>query len=498
MRSRVPALAIPLVVAVSAVFQTACAPSGGPGMGAIKEDDLRHDVATLAHDDFLGREAGTPNELRAAAWLAERAQAAGLQPAGEDGSYFQFFPLRKTRVSGASSVNIGGRRFELWTDVIVTSPVDTRVDGALVWVGRTPAERIEAATVRGRPVAALLLAPSQPPAAGARLWEWRYARAAVRERSQALLEKGAAAVILVSDSIADAVFDLTAARTMVGRTGRDTEATRQRAEGEPPVLVVRAASRTDVSQGQRLMTAISSESFAYPSANVVAQVPGTDPTVGNEHVLFSAHVDHDGIRTPVDGDSIYNGADDNVTGCAALLAIGRAFVQHPGRRGALFVFHGAEEKGLIGSRWYAEHPTVARESIVAALNVDMIGRNAPDSAAVLGTVGPNRNSSALVEMSLAANDAVAGFVLDTLWDQPEHPEGLYFRSDHAPYSQAGIPALFYTSLLHPDYHTPWDETEALDFQKLYRFTKWIYATGWAVAQADQRPEIDAGWTYPRR
>jgi hypothetical protein len=467
-------------------------------MGAIKEDDLRHDVATLAHDDFLGREAGTPNELRAAAWLAERAQAAGLQPAGEDGSYFQFFPLRKTRVSGASSVNIGGRRFELWTDVIVTSPVDTRVDGALVWVGRTPAERIEAATVRGRPVAALLLAPSQPPAAGARLWEWRYARAAVRERSQALLEKGAAAVILVSDSIADAVFDLTAARTMVGRTGRDTEATRQRAEGEPPVLVVRAASRTDVSQGQRLMTAISSESFAYPSANVVAQVPGTDPTVGNEHVLFSAHVDHDGIRTPVDGDSIYNGADDNVTGCAALLAIGRAFVQHPGRRGALFVFHGAEEKGLIGSRWYAEHPTVARESIVAALNVDMIGRNAPDSAAVLGTVGPNRNSSALVEMSLAANDAVAGFVLDTLWDQPEHPEGLYFRSDHAPYSQAGIPALFYTSLLHPDYHTPWDETEALDFQKLYRFTKWIYATGWAVAQADQRPEIDAGWTYPRR
>ncbi len=486
------------VLACYAVFQSGCAAPGGPGIGVITEDDLRRDVTALAHDDFLGREAGTVNELRAAAWLAQRAREAGLEPAGEDGSYFQFFHLRTVRTSDASSVEIGGRRFELWTDVIVDSPVDSRVEGTLVWVGSTPAERIADANVRGRPVAAMLIAPASPPDPGVRLWESRYARAAVRERSQALLGKGATAVVLVADSIADRVFELTAARTKVGRTRGDTEAARRRATDEAPVLWVRAAHRAEVSGGQRIRAAVSSESFLFPSANVVAKAPGTDRELGAEYVLFSAHHDHNGVGTAVEGDSIYNGADDNVTGCVALLAIGRAFVRHPGRRGALFLFHGAEEKGLIGSRWYAEHPTVPRESIVAVLNADMIGRNAPDSAAVLGTVGPNRNSTGLTDMALAANEAVAGFTLDTLWDQPGHPEGFYFRSDHAPYSQVGIPALFYTSLLHADYHTPDDETEALDFAKLHRFTEWIYATGWAVAQADARPTIDEGWTYPRR
>jgi len=467
-------------------------------MGAITEEDLRRDVTALAGDAFLGREAGTVNELRAAAWLAQRAREVGLEPAGDDGSYFQFFHLRTVRTSDASTVEIGGSSLPLWTDVIVESPVDSRVDGTLVWVGSTPAARIDASRLRGGPVAAMLLPPSRPPEAGVRLWEWRYARAAVRERSQELVEKGATAVVLVSDSIGERVFDLAAARTRVGRTRGDTEAARQRATGEPPVLWLRAARQPDVSRGQRISAMISSESFLYPSANVVAKVPGTARDVGDEYIVFSAHHDHNGVSTPVDGDSIYNGADDNVTGCAALLAIGRAFVQRPGRRGALFVFHGAEEKGLVGSRWYAEHPTVPRESIVAVLNADMIGRNARDSAAVLGTVGPNRNSTRLTELALEANDAVAGFVLDTLWDQPGHPEGFYFRSDHAPYSQVGIPALFYTSLLHPDYHTPNDETESLDFAKLHRFTRWIYAAGWAVAQADAPPGIDEGWTYPRR
>jgi len=92
---------------------------------------------------------------------------------------------------------------------------------------------------------------------------------------------------------------------------------------------------------------------------------------------------------------------------------------------------------------------------------------------------------------------VAGFALDTLWDQPSHPEGFYFRSDHAPYAQLRIPALFYTSLLHADYHTARDEPQTLDYAKLLRFTRWMYATGWSVAQADEPPAIDEGWEYRR-
>jgi hypothetical protein len=127
----------------------------------------------------------------------------------------------------------------------------------------------------------------------------------------------------------------------------------------------------------------------------------------------------------------------------------------------------------------------------------MISRNAPDSAAILGMLPPHRNSTPLVEMALAANQEVSHFALDTLWDQPSHPEGFYFRSDHAPYAQRRIPALFYTALLHGDYHTARDDAQTLDYGKLLRFTRWMYATGWSVAHAEERPTIDEGWEYRR-
>ncbi len=479
------------------LFLAGCSQAPFPAMDAITEADLVRDVTALAHDDFLGREAGTVDELRAAAWVAERAREAGLQPLGEDDSYWQFFPLRTTRVSAASQINIGGVLYEIGKDIIVNSAVDTSVDDGLVWVGDTPSDEIPEVMIRGRAVAAMLLTPSRPPSPQMSLYESRYSGSAVRERSRALLEKGATAVVLISDSISDIAFRAQAGRPSQGRTRPDSERGRVRQIGVPPVFWLGATSLPDVSRGQRLRATISSESFVYPSSNIVAVVPGTDPALANEYVLFSAHHDHLGVVAPVDGDSIINGADDNVTACAAILAIGRAFVKKPGRRPALFVWHGTEEKGYGGSVWYANNPTVPQGSIVAVLNADMIARNHPDSAAILGMLPPHKNSSDLVDMALLANDAVAGFALDTLWDQPEHREGFYFRSDHRPYAQIGIPVLFYTSLLHSTYHTVADETELLDWDKLMRMTRWMYATGWQVAQADERPSIDEGWTYSR-
>jgi Zn-dependent M28 family amino/carboxypeptidase len=230
---------------------------------------------------------------------------------------------------------------------------------------------------------------------------------------------------------------------------------------------------------------------------VVAEVPGTDAALRGEYVLFSGHQDHDGVRGVIDGDSIWNGADDNVTVSVAMLAAGRAFARQPGRRSALFVWHGAEERGLLGSRWFVANPTVPRASIVAVLNGDMIGRNHPDSAALLGSQPPHRNSTALVNMALEANRQVTRFALDSTWDRPTHPEGWYFRSDHLPYARAGIPALMFTTLLHPDYHTPRDEPERIDVVKLARMTRWMYATGWAVANAAQRPALDPGFRLER-
>ncbi|MES1249855.1 MAG: M28 family peptidase, partial [Chitinophaga rupis] len=224
---------------------------------------------------------------------------------------------------------------------------------------------------------------------------------------------------------------------------------------------------------------------------------GKDPILSKEYVLFSGHQDHDGVRHAPGVDSIYNGADDNASVSVALLAIARAFHQQPGRRSALFVWHGAEERGLLGSRWYATHPTVRKSSIVAVLNGDMIGRNSPDSAALLGVQPPHRNSADLVAIGLAANKEGPRFLLDTAYDKTSHIEGWYFRSDHLPYARAGIPALFFTSLLHPDYHTPRDESGRIDTKKVTRIAEWMYRTGWKLANNTERPALEANFKLER-
>jgi Zn-dependent M28 family amino/carboxypeptidase len=206
-------------------------------------------------------------------------------------------------------------------------------------------------------------------------------------------------------------------------------------------------------------------------------------------VLFSGHQDHDGVRQKYGQDSIYNGADDNASTCVAMLGIARAYKKQPGKRTALFVFHGSEERGLLGSSWYASHPTVPQKDIIAVLNGDMIGRNDVNQAALLGSSAPHENSSDLVAIAKKANDEGPKFELDKLWDRPEHPEYFFFRSDHLPYVRKGIPAVFFTSVLHSQYHTPMDESENIDYVKLHKMTEWMYRTGWILSNNPDRPKL---------
>ncbi len=127
----------------------------------------------------------------------------------------------------------------------------------------------------------------------------------------------------------------------------------------------------------------------------------------------------------------------------------------------------------------------------------MIGYNNPDSAALLGVQPPHRNSADLVAMAMEANKEGPQFKLDTLWDKPTHIEGWYFRSDHLSYARAGYPAIFYTTLLHPLYHTPMDEPKIIDIAKLARMTQWMYRTGWKVANKEYRPQVDANFKLER-
>lgn len=456
-----------------------------PAFSAIKESELKRDLFILASDSLRGKRAGTLDELKAAAWVAQQASEAGLEPAGDDGTYFQFFPLYRSTVSENTTVEINDEPLELWEEAWVRSPVEATIDGPVLWMNDTA----NTENIQGRIVAMNLNPPSKLPAEGISLYVYRYALSAIREQSEFLKNRGAAGIILVADSIAESEIGF------YGHGMEEGTYSIEKPSGESiqnvPVILVRGKWAAELKKNDATIKAqMGVDNYVFPSANVVARAPGEDPQLKDEYVLFSGHHDHDGVGVPVEGDSIWNGADDNATVSVALLAIGRAWIEKPGKRSALFVWHGAEERGLFGSRYYVANPTVEKEAIVAVLNGDMIGRNEPDSAALLGAIPPHRNSEELVNMAFEANTQHANFEIDTSWDEATHPENWYFRSDHLPYAQAGIPAIFFTTLLHPDYHTPKDEADRIDIEKLSRMTKWMYATGWKISNTANAPALD--------
>lgn len=455
-----------------------------PGLALIREDEITADLYALAGDHFLGREAGTLDELKASAWLAERARQAGLAPAGDDGTYFQFWPMARTRVSPGSRIQVGNTTFPVTTDAVVLTTGTTMVDAPLVDGG--DGTGLDQMDLTGKAVVVQITKPKAPIPDKISLRPARYLFAAAGELTTALAKAKPAAIILVSDAVADSGWEFVSNWYRNGSYGLQFGEAPFRIGGAAPVIWLKQAARPALTAGQRLSASLWFDRFIYPSVNVVAKVAGTDPGLRGQYILFSAHQDHDGIKAPVAGDSIWNGADDNGSVSVGILAIGRAFAKHPGRRSALFVWHGAEEKGLLGSRYHALHPTVPKDSIVAVLNADMIGANHPDTAALLGTQPPHLNSPDLVALAIRANQMVSKFVIDSLWDRPTHPEGWYFRSDHVPYANTGIPAVYFSSLPHPVYHTELDEPSRINYPKLTRIAKWMYTTGWLAANQDAR------------
>ena len=475
---------------------------------AIKEADIRRDLFAMASPAMRGREGGTIDELRASVWVAEQYRRIGLEPAGDDGTWFQWFNIIRTRVSVTSSrATIAGQSLTLFGDIIPlnTAPVDAT--GPVLWLA-DPADTTTA--VRGRIVATLLRAPVpgsiRPTGYPARI---RYANAAITGTLARLTARGAAAIVLVANVPVDSAFEAVA--VMRQRGDYDVDRATPRAAGQSdrvspppaigagptPAFLVRAKMAAKFQEGPEATLAIRLERFETPSVNVIGALRGTDPGLRDEYVLYSSHQDANGVRLLVPGDSVLAGADDNASVSVAQFAAARAFVAQRPKRSLLFVHHGAEERGLLGSRYHSAHPVVPLAQIVAVLNGDMIGRNHPDTAALLGAQPPHRSSRELVEMALQANAATGRFVVDTLWDRPTHSEGWFFRSDHLPYARLGVPALMYSTNLHDDYHTAGDIPERIDYAKLTRMARWMYLTGWYVAIAPKRPAVDAGFKLER-
>ena len=455
-----------------------------------------------------GREGGTVDEMRASIWVADQYRRIGLKPAGDGGTWFQWFDMTRTRVSiTASQASIAGQAMTLFRDFIPLGVVPAETAGPVLWIANAADTTVD---VRGRIVATPVLEPA-PSAIRVNSYTFasRYSDAAVNGTVSRFARRGAAAILLVANAAVDSAFEVVSSARVRGTYDVDNAVPRA-ANGSPriapppalgtgatPAYLVRAAMGKTLARQPQAELSIRLERFTTPSVNVIGVVRGTDPKLRDEYVVYSSHQDANGVRMTLEGDSVHAGADDNASVTAAGLAAARAFVRQPGKRSVLFINQGSEERGLIGSRYHAAHPVVPLAQMVAVLNGDMIGRNNPDSAALLGVQPPHRNSADLVAMALRANALTGKFVLDSLWDRPTHPEGWYFRSDHLPYARMNVPALMYSTNLHDDYHTPRDNPGRIDYPKLTRMAQWMYLTGWYVANLPKRPEVDAGFKLER-
>jgi hypothetical protein len=503
------------------------APGGPPPPGAdrITAQQLEAYLTVIAADAMEGRATPSRGLDRAAAFLAVQLGRWGLVPAGDDGTYLQRFPLHRRRLKPeTTTLTIDGRRFVYGDDFLVEG--EGVASGPLVFVGhgyRADAlgpDPYAGLDVKGR----ILIVQAGRPRPAPPLLLSGTAGEDFDSAETLAAALGALAIVRVPGGQDPALWD----RRRAAATRADFDLGSGESARRVPVVTASTAVLQAIFSGEALTAEAvlsathdgrSLPSFALASArrldldvgssvehdtaqNVVALLEGSDPALKHEVVALGAHYDHVGLATE-GSDRIFNGADDNGSGTAAILAIAEAvsrLADRP-RRSMLFVWHAGEENGLLGSRWLTDHPPVPLEQIVAQLNIDMIGRSRssgdtdPANAALTGphglyVIGSRVMSRALGALSDRVNREYLGLEFDYRYDDPADPEGLLYRSDHYNYARRGVPFIFYFSGLHEDYHRPGDSVDRIDFTKMERVARTIYATALALADAPRRPAVE--------
>jgi hypothetical protein len=324
----------------------------------------------------------------------------------------------------------------------------------------------------------------------------------------ALLNAGAVSVI-VSNSAGDAQWAAGGAATLRPEVARGWVESGSQDRPFLPVLQVRASSldrllagsgvdlgalqarsggalRVDRVGGGNVTVALHyRENDQVTAPNVVAVLEGSDPTLREEYVVVSGHMDHEGIGAPnQEGDSIFNGADDNASGTAAVIEIAEAFASlpTPPKRSLMFVLVSGEEKGLWGSEYFAANSPVPVERLVADLNMDMVGRNWPDTIVAIGKEHSDLGET--LERVNAAHPELGMTAIDDLWPA----ESFYTRSDHYNFARRGVPILFFFNGTHEDYHGLDDEADRIDGEKAARIAQLVFYLGVELADAPNRPE----------
>ncbi len=531
----------------------------------ITQEQLRDYLSFIASDELEGRDTPSRGLNIAAKFIATHLSRWGFTPAGDSGSYFQKVLLNKSRVVPATTfVEVDGQKFTFGKDFI-SSSTEGNVTAPMVYVKNgymvksknvNPYEGID---VNGKFMVVLGGFPKgiSPVDFSGKLGidfdtPSNYAKTngalgiisipstrALNQWERDLFnvsEKGTVSVPSFNkQNETPSVPPKTVSIKMndsaiVMGKGTVTFPIIIKMDGKPSVLSVTASSKLIdaifagenigvqsmnmrasadsvpsfiLSAGKKITLNIAVTTDTLFTQNVVAVWQGSDKKLMDEYVAFGAHYDHIGIRNePIKGDSINNGADDDGSGTVGLLSMAEAFSHGPKpKRSILFVWHMGEEKGLWGSRYFVENPTVPLSNIVTQLNIDMIGRSKPDTGAVsknddysssneVFSIGSNMMSSELGKLNESNNATLYNMKLNFKFDDPADPNRLFYRSDHYNYAKSGIPIVFYFDGLHEDYHRVSDEVSKIDFEKLMKVTKTVYSLGWKIANLPKRPFID--------
>jgi Zn-dependent M28 family amino/carboxypeptidase len=484
-------------------------------------------VKVLADDNMEGRETGSAGLKRAEAYVVEQLKADGVEPAGSDGYYQPVkFEVRQIVEKDSSIALIRDGKSEplaLGEDAFFNTRVNLapEIEAPLVFVGYglTIPEKnyddLAGLDLKGKVVVIFGGSPAEMPGALASHYQ------SAGERWKALRKAGVVGIISLPNP---ASMDIPWSRMSLNRAHPSMEladASLNETEGEKLSMIVNPASAEKLFAGSghtfaeiaelgkdrkplpRFPLAVSIkavtkvEKTEIESANVIGKLPGNDPALKNEYVVLSAHIDHLGIGEPINGDKIYNGAMDNGSGSALLLDVARSLKADPAshKRSILFVFVCGEEKGLLGSKYFAAHSTVPAKSIVADINTDMFLPLIP--LKVLTVYGLQESDLGDIVREVAEAQGVK------VQPDPEPLRNSFIRSDQYSFIRHGIPALamkvgyeqgspdakLYKDWLTQRYHAPSDDTnQPVDLQSAGAFEAIVRGLTIAVANRTERPQ----------
>jgi hypothetical protein len=506
--------------------------------------ELRDYLSFIASDEMEGRDTPSRGLDLTAKFLATNLSHWGFKPAGDDGSFFQKIGLRRDSLDKPeTSVQLNGQPLVIGDDYIpyartanVTAPLVFAGNGWFVKSKNIDAYKgIEA---KGK-IAIIFTPPDGYPRGITRADLTGKRGEDYMTASEYAQKQGVVGVVVIPDFQYLANWDRNRSRLTergVIRVEKFEAAPSAAPSGNPlrtPLLVpqIIAAPRLanalfqgekqtataifdaiysgkmpdsfELNPEKKLSLTIKTKSESLATQNVAAVFEGSDPVLKDEYVALGAHYDHIGIGIPVNGDAINNGADDDGSGTTALLAMAEALAKAPKRpkRSVLFVWHAGEEKGLWGSRYFTDYPTIPLEKIVTQINIDMIGRSKKEGDANVRNAnlsGPNEvyvigskmMSTELGELTETVNKDYLNLAFNYRYDDPTDPNRFFFRSDHYNYARKGIPIVFFFDGEHEDYHRPGDEVQKIDFQKMEKVTRTVYMLLWEVANRAVRPKVD--------